>query len=285
MRPLSLAAMTVLDLSPVDMVRCAADTGFGWVGLRLLAATPGEPTWDVVGDTPMVREVLAALADTGVQVLDVEILRLKPETDVNAYLAVLETGARLGAGHVLVAGNDPDESRLTERFARLCELAAPLGMRPCLEPMPWTDARDLAQAARIVEQAGHANGGVLIDPIHFDRAGDRPEHIRKVAPGRLPYLQFCDAPAERPRDLATLLHQARAERLLPGEGGLDLAGILQAAPADAPLSLEIPLVSRALPAAERARLALAATGNFLASMQFSRASPSAPASPTPTRHF
>lgn len=264
MRTLSLAALTVLELSPVEMVRCAAEAGFSHVGLRLLPATPDEPAWDVVGDTKMLRELLATLANTGVQTLDIEILRLKADTEISDYQHVLETGARLGARHVLVAGNDPDEPRLTERFARLCELASPFRLDCYLEPMPWTDVRDFTQAARIVERCSQTNAGVLIDPIHFDRAGNVAAQIGAVAAGRLAYLQFCDAPAARPVDLAGLLHQARAERLLPGRGGLDLRGILQAMPPDAPLSLEIPMRASLLPAVERARQALAATRSFLA---------------------
>ena len=264
MRSLSLAALTVLELSPVQMVVCAAEAGYSHVGLRLLPATPNEPVWDVVGDTPMVREVLAALAGTSVQTLDIEILRLKPDTLVSDYQRVLETGARLGARYVLVAGNDPDEARLTERLAQLCEHAAPLQLAVYLEPMPWTDVRDFTQGARIVHGAGQANAGVLIDPIHFDRGGTHAAQIGAVAPERLAYLQFCDAPAERPGDLEGLLHQARAERLLPGEGGLDLRAILRAVPLDAPLSLEIPMRSSGMPPLERARRAINATRRFLA---------------------
>lgn len=263
MRWLSLAALTVLELSPVEMVRCAAQAGYSHVGLRLLPATPNEPTWHLVGDTPLAREVTAALADTGVKALDVEILRLKPDTDVRECLPVLETGARFGARYVLLAGNDPDEARLTERFGALCDLAAPFGLSGYLEPMPWTDARDFTQAARIVDNAGRANAGVLIDPIHFDRGGNRAEQIVGVPPQRLAYLQFCDAPAERPQDLERLLLQGRAERLPPGAGGLDLRGILAAVPADAPLSLEVPMNALRQPALERARMVIDATRGFL----------------------
>ena len=65
----------------------------------------------MIGDTPMIRQILGRLADTGVKVLDVEIVRLKPETQVSEYVPMLETGARLGAGEVLVAGNDPDDDK------------------------------------------------------------------------------------------------------------------------------------------------------------------------------
>jgi len=253
-RLLALAALTVLELSPPEMVACAAASGYSHVGLRLLPATENEPTWSVVGDTPMAREVQRRLGDTGVNVLDVEIFRLKPGTDVRDYLAALETGARLGAKHVLVAGNDPVESRLVERLTALCELGAPLGLGFDLEPMPWTDVKNVQQGARIVAATGKPNAGVLIDPIHFDRGGNVPADIAAVPPERLRYAQLCDAPAERPRDMETVLHQARAERLMPGDGGLDLLGILRALPRGVPLSLEVPMatLAKTLKAVDRA---------------------------------
>jgi sugar phosphate isomerase/epimerase len=239
---LSLAALSVLHLAPADMVACAAEAGYGGVGLRLLPATADEVSYpDFVGDTPLVRSVERRLRDTGLRVLDVEILRLRPATDVVAYQRVLETGARLGARNVLVAGNDPLESRLAARFAALCELAAPLGLTLNLEPMPWTDVRDFASALRVVEASRQPNAAVLVDAIHFDRAGDDPASLRHAPPDRFRYVQLCDAPAERPHDVATLLRQARSARMMPGDGGLDLAGILRSLPPRLPISLEAPM--------------------------------------------
>jgi sugar phosphate isomerase/epimerase len=267
-RVFSLSALTVLELPPPRMVTCARDAGYSHVGLRLIPATPTEASYDTIGDTPIIRDTLACLSDTGIEVLDVEILRLKPETRVGEFRAVLETAARLGARHALVAGNDPDETRLTDNLAALCDLAEPLGIAPCLEPMPWTDAKNFAQGARIVGNTARANVGLLIDPIHFDRGGSSASEIAGVSADYLRYVQMCDAPAERPATLEGLLHQARAERLLPGDGGLDLAGILRAVPADAPISIEIPMQSQAgtVPAVERARRAIAATRELLLSL-------------------
>jgi sugar phosphate isomerase/epimerase len=254
-RPLSLAALSVLELSPPEMVTCAADAGYAHVGLRLIPATDSEKSWPMVGDTPLVREVRRRLDDTGVTVLDIEIFRLKPDTRVADYAAAFETGARLGARHALIAGNDSDETRLTERFAALCELGAPLGLTIDLEAMPWTDVKTLQQSARVVDNAGRVNGGILIDAIHFDRAGNVAADIVAVPRQRLHYAQLCDAPAERPRDTETLLYQARAERLMPGDGDLDLKALLRALPAELPLGLEIPMQSLAktVVAVERAR--------------------------------
>ncbi|GJH29526.1 sugar phosphate isomerase/epimerase [Caballeronia novacaledonica] len=240
-RKLSLSALTVLELTPPQMVECAAQAGYDFVGLRLLPATDTEVRHEIVGATPLRRETLAALKDTGIGVLDAEILRLKPDTNVADYEPMLETAAALGARYVLVAGNDPEEARTAERLAALCDLAKPYGLSPSLEPMPWTDAKDIVQGARIVRAAERANTGLIVDPIHFDRAGSSTETLRELPREWFGYVQFCDAPAERPADLDTLLYQARAERMIPGEGGIDLAGILRALPDGLPLSIEVPM--------------------------------------------
>ncbi len=267
-RPIGLAALTVLELTPPQMVACAAQAGFDRIGLRLIAATPEEPQHPMSGDTPLVRETLRQLEDTGMQCLDIEIFRLRAETRVDDFRAALETGARLGAREALVAGNDAVESRLVANFAAFCELAAQYGIAANIEPMPWTDCKDFASGVRIANATGRDDAGVLIDPIHFDRGGSEVREIAGVPSALLRYLQLCDAPALRPADLEGLLHQARAERLMPGDGGLDLAAILRAAPPDIPVSLEVPMhaLAKTMPALERATQMLAKTRRLLASL-------------------
>lgn len=268
-RALSLAALTVLELSPPEMVEVAARSGYSHVGLRLIPATPEEHHFAVVADADLRRRTGQRLRDTGVRVLDIEILRLKPETRVADFAAVLEAGAEFAASEVLVAGNDPDESRLSERFAELCQLAAPLKLKVSLEFMPWTDVRDLAQAARVVGRADQPNGGVLVDAFHFDRSASRLEDLRALPPQRLRYAQLCDVAGPRPDDMQEILRQARNERRFPGEGDCDLVGLLRALPPDIPLSLEIPtrqLLEQGVSALARARQARERTLALLAGL-------------------
>jgi sugar phosphate isomerase/epimerase len=266
--PIGLAALTVLELSPPDMVSCAAASGFDCIGLRLLPATPTEVQHAMVGDTPLVRETERRLRDTGMRCLDIEIFRLRPDTRVADYEAALATGARFGASEALVAGNDPDEARLVANFAAFCDLAQRYGIAGNLEPMPWTDCKNFAQGLRIVAAADRPNAGVLIDPLHFDRGGSVAREIDAAPPQRLRYMQLCDAPAARPTDLEGLLHQARAARLMPGDGGLDLRGILARIPAGTPLSLEIPMdtLARTLAAGPRTAQMLAKARALLANV-------------------
>jgi len=267
-RSFSLSALTVLELSPPDMVTCARDAGYSHVGLRLIPATPAEVSWDTVGDTSLIRETLARLAGTGIAVLDVEILRLKPETAVEDFEAVFATAARLGAGNALIADNDPDPRRFADNFAATCDLAATYGIVANLEPMPWTEAKSFAQGIELVRRANRRNSGVLIDALHFDRGGSTVAEIASAPAELIRYIQICDAPAERPTEVAELLRQARADRLLPGEGGLDLAGILRNVAPATPVSMEIPqeaLLGK-VPAVERARRALDATKRLVAAL-------------------
>ena len=265
-RIISLACLTVLELSPPEMVEVAARTGYSHVGLRLIPATEEEHHFPLVADASLRRQTLQHLRDTGIGVLDIEILRLKPETRASDFDAVLAVGAEFGASEVLVAGNDPDEQRLTDNFAELCDRAAAYGLFPHLEFMPWTDAADLRQAARIVQRAGRDNGCVLVDAFHFDRSASSLADLQRMEPSRLRYAQLCDVAGPRPNDMAEILRQARNERRFPGDGDCDLRGLLRCLPANIALSLEIPtrqLFEQGVSAERRARLAIDKTRALL----------------------
>ena len=256
-RAIGLAALTVLELPHEEQVRTAAKAGYTHVGLRLVpvAGQPYEYPLDVAS-------LERCLADTGIKVLDVEVFRLTPETKVQDWERVLAIAQRLGASDILVHGADANPARLVHKFAELCELGGRYMLRANLEPMPWVDVSNTDKALRILRGAARANSGLLVDAIHFFRAGDSIEALRKVPREYLHYVQLCDARAERPTEMQELIRQARGDRLLPGEGGLDLRGLLGALPADLPLSLEVPIAEKR-PPLERARRALEATNAIL----------------------
>ena len=265
MRSLSLAALTMLDVPPPEQVRIAALTGYSHVGLRLLPATPDDPDYDMLGDTPTVRETLAALRDTGIRVSDVEIVRLTPDFSLDALQPFLETAARLEAQQVLVAGNDGEIRRSADNLARLAQAGEAYGLTMNLEPMPWTQMRTLADAQALIAASGQNNVGILVDAIHFWRTGESLDTLATLAPQQLNYMQLCDAPALIPTDTQELIYQARSARKVPGEGGLDLHGLMAALPPTLPVSLEVPLAGTqgALPAQQRAQLLFNAAQSFL----------------------
>jgi sugar phosphate isomerase/epimerase len=152
----------------------------------------------------------------------------------------LEVSAELGARAVLVAGDDPERSRLTASFAAFAAIAAEYDLTADLEFMPWTAVADARTARAIVEAAGAANGGVLVDALHAARSTTSLDDIAALPRHRLHYAQMCDAPAAIPATTDGLIHDARAARLLPGDGGIELRGIFARLPDDLPVSLEIP---------------------------------------------
>jgi sugar phosphate isomerase/epimerase len=256
-RPIGLAALTVLELPHVQQNSDAALAGYSHVGLRLIPV-PAQPVVHPFD----VNDVERRLDDTGMRLLDVEVFRLMPETRVADFEPAMAVAARLHATELLVHGADPDEARLIETFEGLCDLAGRYGLAANLEPMPCVDISNIAKAMRILDGAARPNAGLLVDAIHFFRAGDTPEALAKVPRRSLRYLQLCDAHAERPSDMQEIIRQARSDRLFPGEGGLDLTGLLRALPREIPISLEIPVLKPMAPL-ERARRALAATKAIL----------------------
>jgi sugar phosphate isomerase/epimerase len=262
-RIFSLAPLTVSGLSPPAIVAAASEAGYGHAGLRLHPASPGEAQWPVIGDTPMRRETRARLRDTGVKVFDFDIIRLDAGIDPGRFMPVLETAAELGARYGLVAIDGDDQAEMIDGFAHLCELGSPLGLAFGIEYMPWTGAKTIADARRIVEEAG--SGGVLIDAIHVDRSGGTAAGIAAMPADLIAYFQICDLPAERPADAATMIYQARNARLPPGEGGIDVAGMVRALPPGLPISVEVPNTALAATMAPPAyaRLMLDRTRAFL----------------------
>lgn len=262
-RAISLAALTVLEVSPVETVRIAAACGYSHVGLRPIAATPVEAHFSLLGDAALRRETLSALADCGIGVLDVEILRLKPDTRPGDFESALAFGAEAGARFALVAGNDPDRVRSADTFAALCDLAASFGIRPHLEFMPWTDVPDIATAQQIAAAASRANAGVLVDAFHLNRSGGVSGDVPQDDPA-IGYLQLCDIAGPVPA-MDEILREARSDRLFPDEGEIDLVALLQRLP-DRPVSIEVPadrLRNAGVGAEDRARLAISATRKVL----------------------
>lgn len=245
-RPLSLGALTALVLPPPQLMDVAAQAGLDGVGLRLLPAMPGGLCYRLMDEPVLLREALAAKQATGMRIVDLEIVRIGPVFDVLALGAFFETGAKLGAKHVLVVIDDPEIARASASFAQVCEALAPFGMTADLEFMPWTAAPDLATARRIVLGAAQPNGGILVDALHFARAANRLEDVAALPSGTLHYAQICDGPAAAPATMEGLIHAARCERLLPGEGALELVALFQQLPAGLPVCIETPNDTRAL---------------------------------------
>lgn len=261
----SLAQLSALMLPPPRLIEVAARAGYDFVGLRVNRVTPDEPLYALTSDPRLLHETKARLADTGVRVLDVELARLGPDDEARDLLPLLRVTAELGAHDVIAQLPNADRGRAAEQFAQLCDLAEPLGVFLNLEFPSWTQTPNLKSAVAILRQVDRANAAILVDTLHFARSRSGLDEFAGLPQRWFRYAQICDAPAVAPTTRGGLIHEARCERLFPGEGELGVAEILARMPAEMPYALEIPRVSlaRVLGDAEYARVALDATRGYL----------------------
>jgi 4-hydroxyphenylpyruvate dioxygenase len=261
----SLAHLTALSLSPPELIDAAAAAGYRYVGLRLTRVTPQEPAYPLATDPALMRATKVCLAATGIEVLDIELARISPSEDPLDFERFLEAGAELGARHVITQLPDPDRARKIDRFAQLCEMARPLGLTIDLEFPSWTETPDLAEATRVLRAAAQSNAGILVDLLHFARSGSSVADLRQLPAEWFRFAHVCDAPARVPATNEGLIHTARFERLFPGEGGIDVHGILAALPPGIPYTLEIPRATlvQQVGAKEHARQAINAARSHL----------------------
>lgn len=266
MRTYSLAYLTANASTAPQAIAIAAQWGYASVGLRVQPNGPGAPFQALIGDPVVLRETQAALRDTQVSVYDLEIIRIGELFRVADHHALMAIGQTLGAKAVLVAADDPNEARLADHFAQLCEALAACGLTADLEFMPWTAVKDAASAMRVIDRAGRPrNAGVLVDALHFGRSHTTLADIAALPRACVHYAQIGDAVAGTHFRDDELIHTARQARLLPGEGTIDLRGLFDVLPHDVPVSVEIVHLERSKAMGDRAwaKLALDASKRVL----------------------
>ncbi|MFC7393248.1 sugar phosphate isomerase/epimerase family protein [Scopulibacillus cellulosilyticus] len=241
----SLAHLTVLNCPPPEMTYIAARAGYDFVSLRpIYMRLPGEPNYDLAKNKEMMRQTKAALNDTDLKLLDIELARISDGIDPKSYLPAMEVAAELGGRHVLSSIWTDDRNLAIERFDELCELAKPFGLTIELEFVPIAGVFDLKGALGVLRTVKQENAGLMIDVHHFHRSRDKAEDLDTVPREWFRYLHLCDAPAEIPASKDEMTRILREERSYVGEGGIDVASIVNRIP-EIPYSLEIPNTKRA----------------------------------------
>jgi hypothetical protein len=200
------------------------------------------------------------LDDIGLEVLDVELFRMDPKLEPENFSAELDATAALGATNIIAQLPDPNFERKTERFARLCDLAKPLGIFVSLEFPHWTETgsrrRDRFCARQSIERA------MLIDGLHMGRLTGRRTcaSFRASVPLR--------ARLRRRQQVPTTWEgssEPGARRGYSRRRDARRRGILACLPDDIPYSLEIPraALTKAVGPEEVARLAIRVAQNLL----------------------
>lgn len=240
----SLAYLTVLGCPPDEMIEIAARTGYDFVSLRpIYMGLPGEPNYSLADNQVLMKKTKKALADTGIKLLDIELARIYDGVDPKRYLPSMEAAAELGGRHVLSSIWTDDREFAIERFAELCDLAKPLGLTVELEFVPIASVSNLAGVLDVLNTVKRDNAGVMLDMHHFHRSGDKVEDLDAIPREWFRFFHLCDAPVEIPSSKEEMTRILREGRLYVGEGGLDIAGVVNRIP-EIPYSIELPNTKR-----------------------------------------
>lgn len=228
---ISLAAGTLPEFQPDEVAHAAGQAGFNHVGFTI---EPGE--WN----RQTRQATLDAIRAHDLSVLDVEVVWIAEGGKLtDDHKLIIEAGMELGAANILVVSAEPDHGRTAAALNQLCAWAAPGQMRVALEFLMITAVQSMGDALDIIMKTDHPAAALLIDTIHFQRAGHRPKDLEEMEACLLPYTQICDGNLNCAASFEAYLEDAVDLRRCPGEGELPVADIIKALPQNIPLSLEV----------------------------------------------
>ena len=240
----SLAHLTVLGCPPPEMTYIAARAGYDFISPRIIPlGLPGEANYALAEKPGMLRQTKRALDATGLKVHDIELVRIYDDLHPTRYLPAMEVAAELGARSVLSSIWTDKLDYAMEKFGEVCDLAKPFGLTVDLEFVPIAGVKTLAGAAHVLRTVQRDNAGLMIDTHHFHRSHDKVEDLEGLPPEWFHFAHLCDVSAEMPADPEEMTRIMREERLYVGEGGIDIAGILNRLP-NMVYSIELPNMAR-----------------------------------------
>ena len=217
-----------------------------WPDFARLAAQIGFPGTDIMLGPAMQAGVSATndlLASLKIRpaVIDFPVDFRKDNTTFKASLTQLDAAAQFAAAihcprmitYIMPSSDTPkDELRQTykQRFTESAHILARSNVRLGLE---FLGPLEFPQSAQIRIHLAHErllafakecgpNVGLLLDSWHWHHAGATPEDIIAAGRDRIVHVHFNDSPNLPPEQI----HDD--QRLLPGEGVINLTGFLQA---------------------------------------------------------
>jgi len=248
-RAFGLAHLSMMSVPPAQLASVAAEAGFDFTGFRLTPSPSTGIDHAVLGNDRALEALARAVDSEGINILDVEVIRMTDPSAVAAARPLLEAAQALGARYVIATVEDEDPVRRVETLAQIAELAAEHGTSIAVEFMLFSAAKDLETCVQIVTQCGAPNVVVLADSLHLERSGGKPSDLRLYPSELFAYAQICGAPGA---GAALDAQAARSEgvhgRLMPDQGDLPVREFIAALPSETILTVESPLKGQSDPA-------------------------------------
>lgn len=238
----SLAHLSMIGVPPIGLVRAAQHAGFNYTGFRLTPTSSGIDH-GILGNGVAIRELKAAIDESGVGILDLEVIRITGDGPTVDPMPLFEAAEYLGARYIITTLEDPDPVRRRDSLALLAEQAAEYQVALSVEFMLFSSAPTLQAASEAVIAAGAPNVVVLADVLHLVRSGGAPDDMLDYPARLFPYVQICGAEGSLPApDAAAARAEAVTARLMPDQGDLPVREFTECIPTGAILAVECPLV-------------------------------------------
>ena len=246
-RKFSLAYLTLPGIDPVSQIKLAKEIGYDSVSLRTIPMhLPGEPEFLPQKDPELFEAIQKALKEYDMPLMDIELARIRPDLDIEEYRPAFEAAAKLGATDVLGSVWSRDKAWYTDTAGKVADYAKEFGLKFNIEFLPWAGVRNLQEDITLVDDLGRDNVFVMVDTLHAGRAGVTAAELARTPKKYFNFIHLCDGPAGPDGDPVLdnikddlMLTTAREARYYPGEGVMDIAGMVKALPG-LPLSIELP---------------------------------------------
>jgi sugar phosphate isomerase/epimerase len=226
----SLVYLTTPGCSPPETIYMAARAGFDFVSLRTIPMRlPTEPALSLADDKQLLVQTKRALEGTGIKLHDTENARILDGVKIKEYAREMEIAADLGARYILTNIWTSDRPLIIESLCELCDLANSYGLGVMVEFVTWSSVKTINEVRELLREVKRENAGIIVDTLHFNRSRCSLVDLENAS-DLVRFVHICDAPREIPTTKDDLIHAGRAERLYPGDGGIDLAEIIKRLP-------------------------------------------------------
>lgn len=244
----SLAHLSMIAVPPAQLVEVSREAGYEFTGFRLTPSPSTGIDHGLLGDVRALTDLRRRIDDSGVGILDVEVIRMKDPTAVVSAGPLLEAAHILGARYAIATVEDTDPVRRVDTLGAVAHAAAEHGIGIAVEFMLFSAARTLAECVEVVQAVGEPNVVVLADVLHLTRSGGVPADLATYPQALFPYAQVCGATGASPAaDPESARAEAVRSRLMPADGDLPVRAFCEALPPTTILSVESPLDGQAMP--------------------------------------
>ncbi len=226
-----ISSVTLPDTGLATDIKIAGETGFDFVELRdeklVIALKGGSLTFlsKLLKKSGVTAHAISLLDDIPFQDREGEAA-----LESQCY-AMASSAAKLGAKWIAASVGKPPAKAPSKAESR-AKLKDLLSLYHSIAPLfgqvnlafeftgyPDSPVSTLTEARKLIDEVAPGKIGIVLDTFHFHLGGGSIEEIKEMSPDKIAFVQVADAPPNAADE---------SDKLLPGEGVVDLRSIVEA---------------------------------------------------------